>query len=108
VLLHRDLHPQNVLLTGNGPMIIDWEGAVACLAVADVTMTWVIIRFSQVPGSRIQAACWRPVQAVLAREFTRAAGPIDEAWRATAIPATGWPTRTCCPQKRHAWPVSLR
>ena len=27
VLLHRDLHPQNVVLTGHGPVIIDWEGA---------------------------------------------------------------------------------
>jgi len=24
VLLHRDLHPQNVILTADGPLIIDW------------------------------------------------------------------------------------
>jgi Phosphotransferase enzyme family len=33
VLLHRDLHPQNVILTAGGPQIIDWEGA-ACAAAA--------------------------------------------------------------------------
>ncbi len=27
-LLHRDLHPDNVILTENGPAVIDWEGAV--------------------------------------------------------------------------------
>ncbi len=27
VVLHRDLHPMNVILTSTGPVIIDWEGA---------------------------------------------------------------------------------
>src|SRR5580704_17294327 len=34
VLLHRDLHPLNVILTEAGPMIIDWEGASHGPAVA--------------------------------------------------------------------------
>ena len=46
VLLHRDLHPQNVILTADGPRIIDWEGAARGPAVADVAMTWVIVGFS--------------------------------------------------------------
>ena len=49
VLLHRDLHPQNVILTADGPRIIDWEGAARGPAVADVAMTWVIVGFSSVP-----------------------------------------------------------
>jgi Ser/Thr protein kinase RdoA (MazF antagonist) len=39
VLLHQDLHPQNVILTAGGPLIIDWEGAARGPAVADVAMT---------------------------------------------------------------------
>ena len=85
VLLHRDLHPQNVILTGNGPMIIDWEGAACGPAIADVAMTWVIIGFSDVPGPRIQAAVIRGMQALCTRSFVRAAGPLDDAWRVTAI-----------------------
>src|SRR5487761_1397014 len=53
VLLHRDLHPQNVILTPEGPRIIDWEGAARGPALADVAMTWVIIVFSEVPGPRL-------------------------------------------------------
>lgn len=85
VLLHRDLHPQNVVLTSGGPMIIDWEGAARGPAVADVAMTWVIIGFSNIPGSRVRAFAARGVQGALTRAFVRAAGPLDETWRAIAI-----------------------
>ena len=36
VLLHRDLHPQNVIITPGGPMIIDWEGVALGPAIADI------------------------------------------------------------------------
>jgi aminoglycoside phosphotransferase (APT) family kinase protein len=85
VLLHRDLHPQNVVLTSGGPMIIDWEGAARGPAIADVAMTWVIIGFSDIPGSRVRAFAARGVQAGLTRAFVSAAGPLDETWRAIAI-----------------------
>ena len=85
VLLHRDLHPQNVILTPDGPRIIDWEGAARGPALADVAMTWVIIMFSDAPGSRWQAAIVRPLQARIGREFLRAAGPVDRNWLDLAI-----------------------
>jgi aminoglycoside phosphotransferase (APT) family kinase protein len=85
VLLHRDLHPQNVILTGHGPVLIDWEGAARGPAVADVAMTWVIIGFSDIPGSRLRAFAARGVQAAFTRSFVRAAGPIDESWRLMVI-----------------------
>lgn len=73
-LLHHDLHPQNVMLTPGGPLIIDWSGACRGTADIDVAMTWVIIAFSRAPGSWAEAAAWRPLQAVLNRSFLRAAG----------------------------------
>jgi aminoglycoside phosphotransferase (APT) family kinase protein len=85
VLLHRDLHPQNVILTPDGPRIIDWEGAARGPALADVAMTWVIIMFSEVPGSRLQAAIARPLQARTGRAFLRAAGPVDRRWLEIAV-----------------------
>jgi aminoglycoside phosphotransferase (APT) family kinase protein len=85
VLLHRDLHPQNVILTQRGPVIIDWEGAARGPAVADVGMTWVIIGFSDIPGPQWRAVAARGVQAALTRSFLRAAGPLDDAWRLTVI-----------------------
>jgi len=85
VLLHRDLHPQNVILTGRGPMIIDWEGAARGPAIADVGLTWVIIGFSDIPWPRVKAAVMRTFQAAFTRAFLHAAGPLDETWRTTAV-----------------------
>ena len=85
VLLHRDLHPLNVILTQSGPVIIDWEGATRGPAIADVAMTWAILGFSDGPGPRIEAALIRSVRALFTRSFVRAAGPLDDAWRLTAI-----------------------
>ena len=85
VLLHRDLHPMNVILTSAGPVIIDWEGAARGPAMYDVAWTWVIIASSEVPGTGLAAAAVRVLQAQLTRSFVRAAGPIDQAWRAQAI-----------------------
>jgi aminoglycoside phosphotransferase (APT) family kinase protein len=83
VLLHRDLHPQNVILTADGPQIIDWEGAARGPAVADVAMTWVIVGFSDVAG--LTNAGVRAVQALFTRSFLAAAGPVDRDWLAAAV-----------------------
>jgi Ser/Thr protein kinase RdoA (MazF antagonist) len=85
VLLHRDLHPQNVILTADGPKIIDWEGAARGPAAADVAMTWVIIAFSEVPGPRLRALAARPVQGLLGRAFLRAAREADRHWLEVAV-----------------------
>lgn len=39
-LLHLDLHPLNVLITGDGPWVIDWANASRGAAGADVANTW--------------------------------------------------------------------
>jgi len=86
VLLHTDLHPQNVILTGTGPMIIDWEGASYGPPMADVALTWVIVGYSEIPPApRIQVAVMRACQAAFTRSFVRAAGPLDETWQRTGI-----------------------
>jgi aminoglycoside phosphotransferase (APT) family kinase protein len=85
VLLHRDLHPANVILTAAGPVIIDWEGATRGPAIADIAMTWVIIGFSDVPATSLKGAVVGGVQQLFTRAFVRAAGPLDEEWRLAAI-----------------------
>jgi aminoglycoside phosphotransferase (APT) family kinase protein len=85
VLVHRDLHPLNVILTPTGPLIIDWEGAVSGPAIYDVALTWAILGFSEVPGAGLEAAVARVLQGLFTRSFVRAAGPIDQTWRATAV-----------------------
>jgi aminoglycoside phosphotransferase (APT) family kinase protein len=85
VLLHQDLHPANVILTRDGPVIIDWERAACGPAAADVAMTWAIIAFSEIPASRAEAVAARATRALFTRSFLRAAGPEEQAWRLAAI-----------------------
>ena len=41
-LLHLDLHPLNVILSENGPVVIDWTNARRGDPMFDVAVTWVI------------------------------------------------------------------
>jgi aminoglycoside phosphotransferase (APT) family kinase protein len=45
-----DLHPDNVLLSQRGPMVIDWSNASGGDGADDVALTWVILTTSAVPG----------------------------------------------------------
>lgn len=72
-LLHLDLHPQNVLLSADGPWVIDWANAARGPAAIDVALTFVIA--GAVPRAR------SPLQALagvlrrrFAVEFLAAAG----------------------------------
>lgn len=46
---HGDLHPDNVLLTADGPKIIDWEPAGQGSPAADVAWTVLLLRHGGVP-----------------------------------------------------------
>jgi aminoglycoside phosphotransferase (APT) family kinase protein len=62
-LVHFDLHPDNVLLSTRGPVVIDWTNAHAGDADADLAMTWLILDTSSgLPGR------------LMARLFAAAAG----------------------------------
>lgn len=45
-LLHGDLHPENIIMSPRGPVIIDWRGAKRGNPLADVTRTWFLLRMS--------------------------------------------------------------
>ncbi|MBI2965981.1 MAG: phosphotransferase [Chloroflexi bacterium] len=44
-LCHGDLHPGNVILTSQGPRVIDWADATSGHPLADVARTIVLLRF---------------------------------------------------------------
>ena len=52
-LVHFDLHPDNVLMSPRGPIVIDWSNAARGDAADDVALTWAIMATSVVPGSRL-------------------------------------------------------
>ena len=41
-LLHLDFHPDNVLLSAHGPVVVDWTNARAGEPSLDVALTWII------------------------------------------------------------------
>jgi Ser/Thr protein kinase RdoA (MazF antagonist) len=48
--IHGDLHPENVVLSRRGPVVIDWPNAGRGLAQADIAYTWIILATSEIPG----------------------------------------------------------
>jgi hypothetical protein len=48
-LAHFDFHPENVLLSPRGPVVIDWSNASRGDAADDVALTWAILATSVVP-----------------------------------------------------------
>ena len=49
-LLHLDLHPDNVVLTGGGPVVIDWSNAVGGPSTLDIAMSALILAEVAVGG----------------------------------------------------------
>ena len=55
-MLHLDLHPDNVILTGHGPIVIDWPNAARGPAAADVAHTWMVLACSVPTTGRYRQA----------------------------------------------------
>jgi len=85
-LLHLDLHPDNVILSGSGPTLIDWQGAVAGPPAADVAHTWLLLRTSVVPGPLLQRVVGTVGQRLFARTFL---ARVDASAATRALPVVG-------------------
>ncbi|CAG6397739.1 Aminoglycoside phosphotransferase family protein [Actinacidiphila cocklensis] len=48
-VLHLDLHPDNIIVTADGPRVIDWTNARVGPPEVDVAMTFVILRGIELP-----------------------------------------------------------
>jgi hypothetical protein len=51
-LVHTDMHPENVLLSPRGPVVIDWSNAARGDPPDDVASSWAILATSEIPGPR--------------------------------------------------------
>lgn len=58
-LAHFDLHPDNVLLSPHGPVVIDWTNAHGGSHAPDVAMTWIILQTSAGLPGRLLAWLFR-------------------------------------------------
>jgi len=50
-LCHLDFHPDQVMLTASGPVVIDWMNARAGYPAADVAYTLIMLRIGSVPDT---------------------------------------------------------
>ena len=67
-VVHCDLHPDNVMVTADGPVLIDWTRAGVGDRRMDLAHTWLIIAEMGRPNARIE----RVVHAVARRGLLRA------------------------------------
>jgi aminoglycoside phosphotransferase (APT) family kinase protein len=68
-LLHLDLHPLNVLITKDGPVVIDWTNAARGDPAVDVALVWALIASGEVPGNRLEAVLSAVGRRILLRGF---------------------------------------
>lgn len=53
VIVHLDLHPDNVVLSDRGPVVIDWTNAAAGPPGLDAANTWLTLAAGTPPGSLV-------------------------------------------------------
>ena len=68
-VIHGDLHPDNVMLTADGPMLIDWTGACAGDRGADLAQTWIIVEHLGLPAATVMATLEGVARRVVLRGF---------------------------------------
>lgn len=74
-VLHLDLHPANVMLTGAGPVVIDWNNVAAGTPAADVAMAWLILSTSEMdPPPPLLRPAIGSIRSTLVRRFRALAG----------------------------------
>jgi hypothetical protein len=68
-LLHGDFHPDNILLTYRGPMIIDWIDATLGHPLADVARTWVIGNYGVPPEEKVGRVLFKIMIRIYLRRY---------------------------------------
>ena len=82
-------NPLNVILSPNGPVLLDWTNARAGAADADVAVTWLVLAAAELGDTGVPAVAGRMVRAMFLRAFlrhfdlasVRASLPAVAAWK---------------------------
>lgn len=77
VVLHLDLHPLNVVLGRQGPVVIDWTGASSGEGPVDVALAWALMAGGGIPGGRVAAALLSLGRGLLVQSFVGAAADLE-------------------------------
>jgi aminoglycoside phosphotransferase (APT) family kinase protein len=73
-LLHLDLHPDNVILSSRGPVVIDWRNTRRGNGAIDVASTWLIMATSEVPDTGLKRVATEVIRRLFVLGFVRYAG----------------------------------
>lgn len=76
-ILHLDFHPDNIMLSPNGPVVFDWTNATLGPAAADVAQSWIVGATSTVDGGPVIAAVTKLVRGRLIDRFVDSSGRAD-------------------------------
>lgn len=87
-VVHMDLHPLNVLMATDGPVVIDWTNAARGDAAVDIATTWILLASGEVPASGARALLVRVGRGVLVNAFLRTV-EVDE-MRRVALEVVEW------------------
>ncbi|MFT3851688.1 MAG: phosphotransferase [Ilumatobacteraceae bacterium] len=70
-VVHRDLHPDNVMLAADGPVLIDWTNAGAGDRRMDLATTWLIVAELGLPDDRLRRSLQAAARRILLDAFLR-------------------------------------
>jgi aminoglycoside phosphotransferase (APT) family kinase protein len=69
VLVHGDLHPDNVMLAAGGPIVIDWPNVSVGAGGADVASTWIIVATSNIEAGGLTGVLQSAGRSLFLRTF---------------------------------------
>lgn len=70
-LVHLDLHPENVILAPDGPVVIDWANAAIGDGNFDVAYVWMVLSIVTLDGAGVQRVVNSVGRRVLRTSFLR-------------------------------------
>jgi len=85
VIVHRDLHPENVLLSDRGPVVIDWDDAAAGRASVDAAITVIVMLGAELDVDAATAERADPLRSLLVDAFLQTCGTDPRDGLAEAI-----------------------
>jgi aminoglycoside phosphotransferase (APT) family kinase protein len=101
-LLHLDLHPDNVILSSRGPVVIDWRNTRRGDGAIDVASTWLIMATSQLPDGGVKGLAMDVVRRLFVAAFLRYAGRAEAARAIPAVARYRLGDRNLLPSERPA------
>jgi len=71
-LIHLDLHPLNIMMAPNGPVLIDWANAARGHAATDDSLTWILLATGEPPpGGLARLALVKGFRNLMVRTYLR-------------------------------------